>query len=151
MWLGLSHHTNIFFRFLYIFSIQQFYTLYTFQQYSYFLFLLFVLHWRLLIVFSVDDLVPTHGTDSLLVGTGLAVVGTNLVDFCFAYPTFLEIWVVGIKPVLLGRQEFVLSNFSSTSVCIVPCSILPSVWSDHFSQLSFLLTFVTNHFNSLFF
>merc|ERR1712179_900799 len=112
---------------------------------------LFRSHTSLFITFGVDDFNTAHGANTLLVCTRLAVMGSYLMHFLFAYTTLLELHGHGVEPVLAVGQELVLAHLPTPGFSCVASSGFPGVWSDHLPQLAFLLAFVTNHGDSFLF
>lgn len=101
-------------------------------------------HRRLLVVLGVQNLFSTHCTDSFLVSTALTVVRSSLMNRALADPADSKAcFAVRIKPGFFRCQHLVLIYLTSSTLCRVPSSILPGVWSDYPAKL--LLAFFTNH------
>lgn len=98
---------------------------------------------RLPIVLSLQDLLPAHSADALLVRAALAVVGANLMHL-LATNSALGKLSVRCEPGFLGRQRLVFVDHSSAAFGRVPSSRLPRIGGDHFSEL--LLALFAHHF-----
>lgn len=102
------------------------------------------LHRGLLVVFSIQNLFATHRTDAFFVGTALTVMRTWLVYRTFTNPAsgelILSIW---IKPCFFGSQSFILVQLPPATLCGIPGTVFPCVWSDNSAK--FLFTFFTHH------
>lgn len=98
----------------------------------------------LLIVFGIQNFFSTHCTDTLFVGTALAVMRTRLVHRTFTNSAsgelILSIW---IKSCFFWGQSFIFVQLSSTTFCGIPCTIFPGIWSDNSTK--FLFTFFAHH------
>ena len=89
------------------------------------------LHAGLLVPLGVNNLDPTHGTDTLLICTGLAVVGPDLVHLLLADTALLELSGHGVEPVLLVCQELVLPDLPPPRYSCVTCPSFPRVRCDN--------------------
>lgn len=78
---------------------------------------------RLLVVFGIQNLFPTHSADALFVGTALAIMRTRLVyrtfTNCASGELILSIW---IKPCFFWGQSLIFVQLSSTTFCGIPCT-----------------------------
>lgn len=102
-------------------------------------------HRCLSVVFGVQNFLSTHSTDSFLVRTALTVVWSMLMNWASADPAGCKTRLaVRVKPGFLGSKDLVFIELSPTTLCCIPCSVLPGVRCDHFTELR--LALVTNHF-----
>ena len=96
-------------------------------------------HASLFVTFGVDDFNTTHGANTLLVCTRLAVVGSYLMHFLFAYTTLLELHGHGVEPVLAVGQELVLAHLPTPGFSCVASSGFP--FFSHLSQTITILSY----------
>lgn len=100
---------------------------------------------RLAVTLGIENLLAAHGADTLLVSTGMTVVGANLVDFGAADAALFECSCCRVKSVLFGCEQLVLIFSPSSTFHCVPGTSLPDIRSDHLPKLTF--TLITHHFN----
>lgn len=99
---------------------------------------------RLLVVFGIQNLFSTHCTDTLFVGTALAVIRTWLVHRTFTNSASGELTLsIWIESCSFWGQNFIFIHLSSTTFCGIPCTIFPYIWSD--DSTKFLFTFFAHH------
>ena len=69
----------------------------------------------LFVIFGFKDFGPAHSTNALLISTILAIMGSDLMNFCSANLTLFKVVTggVGIETVLFGTQKLVFVDFST--------------------------------------
>lgn len=97
----------------------------------------------LLIILCTHQFFATHSTYSFLICTGLAIMGSHLVNLLPAYSTNLEFCGVWVESCFSRRKSLVLTNLTTSALCCIPCARFPRIWSDNLAQ--FLFTLLANH------
>ena len=73
------------------------------------------LHRTLFVIFGFEDFGTTHSTNALFVGTILAIMGSDLMNFSSANSTLVKFSTGGVRieTVLFGTQKLVFVDFST--------------------------------------
>ena len=85
------------------------------------------LNGALFVVLGADDFLAAHGTNAFLVGALLAVMSVCLVNSGPANLALSELVGQGVEAVLLGREEFIFADFSSSALSSVSGSGFPRI------------------------